>query len=130
MKYIYFGHNKGGKHNGVICVGFEHKYNCNSLITYSVALCSPKDNFSRKLARTIINGRMKKGISRVLVLGGNRTNKEMIDGIIDDYDHSPLPPSTKGRVPEWAKSIKTLSVLSKLSINANLNSAEFDNPYL
>jgi len=108
MRYIYFGHKKEGRHKGVICVGFEQSRNIPTIIKYSVALCSPKDNFSKKLARKIITGRMAKGKSRELLIRSSYGNKEIIEKIIEDYDYSLSHPAINGHLPRWAKSIRGL----------------------
>jgi len=122
MRYIYFGHKKQEKHKGVICVGFEQSQHVFPAIKYSVALCSPKDNFSKKLARKIIDGRMKKGKYRTLHCDGEietvgrliehkkiiSSNKEIIEKIIEDYDYSLSHPAINGHLPRWAKSIRGL----------------------
>ena len=56
MRYIYFGKNKGGNHNGIACVGYELEGERKMKMSFS--FCSPNDRFSRKKAHAILDGRM------------------------------------------------------------------------
>ena len=59
MRFVYLGREKKNSiSNGISCVGYQFKDNA---LLLGFAFCSPGEHFSKKKARSIIEGRMKKG---------------------------------------------------------------------
>ena len=61
-KFIYFNRptKNNTDHNGVICVAYRITHTQNDpILDYSICFCSPKDRFSKKIARKILLGRMR-----------------------------------------------------------------------
>ena len=58
IEYRHFRHNKKLDHEGTISIGFRTTIiNGCTIVEYTVAICSPKDQFSKKKARNVIDQR-------------------------------------------------------------------------
>lgn len=92
-KYIYIREDNKINTN-VISIGYVIINNC---LKFSVALCCNKDNFSKKIAKKIIDGRLEKGICYTidsnLFMQYNDCKKTIIDTLKNDMSI----------MPKWAK---------------------------
>lgn len=55
-------------------------------VTYAIARCSPKDNFSRRLGRRIAEGRLDKGMSDK-VYSNSSKYADIVQAILDDINY-------------------------------------------
>lgn len=85
LRYVYFGKTKDStKHNGIICVGYEQvpgkqKELGEYSYRYAMSFCRPGEAFSRKIAHSIIDGRMEVGQFQEVVFNSpNRPTYEQI----------------------------------------------------
>jgi len=106
MKYAYFGRLKNQRHKGVICFGYVVDSVANE-IQYSTAFCSPKDNFNKKIAHSILEGRHKKGhyVTVFDVKVPEMLGKEILRTIVDYYNKLGGDWLFGRRCPNWASKI-------------------------
>ena len=115
MRFIYFNHEKGKvKHPGITCVGYTYDKEKKQL-KFAISQCSPKDRFSKKLARKMITGRFRNNkrcfiIPDIEVSHGDYKEpkyKDCID-IISKYINNLLSHQKEGgkRIfPQWFEGI-------------------------
>jgi hypothetical protein len=88
MDFRYFRKEKTNKdHTGVVSVGYEYATNeeGQGKIQYAIALCSPKDCFSRQVARAVIDNRFDNGFIAEIVISPFDP-KMIVDLIIAHYN--------------------------------------------
>lgn len=93
-KYIYIREDKKSNTN-VISIGYV--VNSNSL-KFAIALCCNKDNFSKKIAKKIIDGRLEKGNCYTIDINSSFMQyKDCKKTIISTLKHDMF------KLPNWAK---------------------------
>lgn len=103
LKYVYFRNNHAER-VGSIAIGYYVK---GDNIRASVAFCSPNDFFSKKIARTIINGRFNSEKFVTIFHVSNNYIESILNHLInniDDWKHIT-------NIPSWYHKINFLKFI-------------------
>lgn len=117
-RYVYFSTNKENNGEGIAYLGYTFDVETKTL-KFALGFCSPKDRFSRKIAHTVVNGRISKGKCMEISVptwSYRRRLNEVLPVIIEVMKRKDFRPEVFGMTdfPGWAVSEKSDNVFAKL----------------